>query len=232
MIENFHEFGDRMTASEASAGWIATALQRSLGGGESASLVVSGGSTPVDCFDVLSGTELDWGRVSVFMSDERCVPASHADSNEAMVRRTLVTGHAAAAEVVPVYRENEDVAGMCDALERRLVAEPAPFAAVLLGMGADGHFASLFPDFDRLHDGLDLSSGTAARCLPVATAASPHPRITLTLATLVNTRALILLAFGEAKRNVLEDAAAGGGDYPVQALLAQERTPVKIAWAP
>lgn len=230
MIGNFHEFGDRMTASEAVAGWIALALEHALQGQESASLVVSGGSTPLHCFAALAQTPLAWPQVSVFMSDERCVPAEHEDSNEAMVRRTLVTGQAADAELVPMFREGLDVTGMCDALDRRLTAEPGPFAAVLLGMGADGHFASLFPDADRLEEGLELDSGQ--RCLPVQTAASPHPRISLTLPVLVNTRELILLAFGNAKRDVLEDAAAGRGNYPVQALLAQDRTPVKIAWAP
>lgn len=230
MIENFHEFGDRMTASEAVAEGMRAALARDLDGQERASLVVSGGSTPVHCFTALSQAPLDWSRVSVFMSDERCVPPDHPDSNEAMVRRTLATGQAVGADVVPVYRDGEDVAGMCGALERRLAAETGPFATVLLGMGEDGHFASLFPDFQDLATGLDLDSGKA--CLPVATAASPHPRITLTLPTLVRTGELVLLVFGEAKRAVLEDAAAGQGDYPVQALLAQDRTPVKIAWAP
>lgn len=230
MIGNFHEFGDRMTASEAAADWIAQAVEHTLAGQESASLVVSGGSTPVHCFAALAHTPLAWPRVSVFMSDERCVPPSHDDSNEAMVRRQLATGQAAGAEVVPIYRDGLDEVGMCEALDRRLAAEPGPFAAVLLGMGADGHFASLFPDFDRLAEGLDLSSGL--RCLPVRTAASPHPRISLTMPVLVNTQELILLAFGDAKRAVIEDAAEGRGAYPVQALFAQDRTPVRIAWAP
>ena len=230
MMDNFHEFGDRMTASEAVADWIARSLVEALGGHESASFVVSGGSTPVHTFGALAQTPLDWSRVSVFLSDERCVPPDHADSNEAMVRRTLVTGEAARAEVVPVYREGLDVDGMCEALDRRLAAEPAPFASVLLGMGADGHFASLFPDFGELEAGLALPG--AHRCLPVQTAASPHPRISLTLDTLVKTRSLVLLAFGEAKRSVLEDAAEGRGGYPVQALLGQVQTPVRIAWAP
>ncbi|MEM1412432.1 MAG: 6-phosphogluconolactonase [Pseudomonadota bacterium] len=230
MIGNFHEFGDRLTASEAAADWIGAALDASLQGQESASLVVSGGSTPVHCFEALAQTPLGWPRISVFMSDERCVPPEHADSNEAMIRRTLLTGQATGAELVPMFREGLAVDGMCAALARRLAAEPGPFAAVLLGMGADGHFASLFPDFDDLALGLDLEQGP--RCMPVATKASPHPRISLTLASLVRTSELILLAFGEAKRTVLKDAAAGRGGYPVQALLAQDRTPVKIAWAP
>ncbi len=230
MIENFHEFGDRMTASEAAAEAIRAALVTDLEQGPGAGLVVSGGSTPVDCFAALSRAELDWSGVSVYLSDERCVPPSHEDSNEAMVRRTLLSGPAAAAEMVGVWREGEGVDGLCEALDRRLEARTRPFAAVLLGMGADGHFASLFPDFSGLSAGLDLAN--PAHCLPVATAASPHPRISLTLSTLVRTRRLILLAFGEAKRSVLEDAAEGRGAYPVQALLAQDRTPVTIAWAP
>jgi len=225
-----HEFGDRLSASEGVADWIAAALRNALEGQESASLVVSGGRTPRDCFFVLSNTELDWSRVSIFLSDERCVPPDHEDSNEGLVRRTLATGRARDAEVVPIYRPGEDPAGQCGPLARRLRAEPAPFAAVLLGMGADGHFASLFPDAPTPAAGLDLAS--APPCLPVTTAASPHPRITLTLPTLLRTDTLILLAFGQAKRDVLEDAAAGRGDYPVQVLLAQQRTPLTIAWAP
>lgn len=227
---SFHEFEGRSLASEAAASWISEALAGALQAHESASIVVSGGSTPLACFAALAKTSLDWPRVSVFMSDERCVPADHPDSNEAMIRRTLLTGEAADAELVPIYRDGLEVTEMCSALDRRLSAEPAPFAAVLLGMGADGHFASLFPDFERLGEGLDIDNG--GRCLPVATVASPHPRISLTLASLLRTEALILLAFGDAKRDVLEDAAAGRGAYPVQALLAQERVPVKVAWAP
>ena len=87
MIGNFHEFGDRMTASEAAADWIAQAVEHTLAGQESASLVVSGGSTPVHCFAALAQTPLAWSRVSVFMSDERCVPPSHEDSNEAVTAR-------------------------------------------------------------------------------------------------------------------------------------------------
>lgn len=230
MIDNFHEFGDRLSASEAAAESLRAALARALDAQDYASLVVSGGSTPVHCFEALSGMDLDWPRVSVFASDERCVPPDHPDSNEAMVRRTLATNRAAGAGVVPVFRDGLDPEGMCEALAERLRAEPDPFAAVLLGMGADGHFASLFPDFGGLERGLDLA-GTEP-CLTVVTAASPHPRITLTLPTLLRTNTLLLLAFGEAKRAVLEDAAAGRGDYPVQALLAQDRVPVTIAWAP
>lgn len=230
MIGNFHEFADRLTASEAVADWIADALGRSLEGQESASFVVSGGSTPVHCFTALAQTPLAWGRVSVFLSDERCVPPTHPDSNESMVRRTLLTGQASAAELVPVYRAGLDVQAQCEALGRRIAAEPGPFAAVLLGMGEDGHFASLFPDFDGLSRGLDATSEVS--CLPVTTIASPHPRISLTLSALVRTPELILLAFGAGKRAVLEDAAEGRGEFPVQALLAQERAPVRIAWAP
>ncbi len=85
MIGNFHEFGDRMTASEAAADWIAQAVEHTLAGQESASLVVSGGSTPVHCFAALAQTPLAWSRVSVFMSDERCVPPSH-------LRQVVVVG--------------------------------------------------------------------------------------------------------------------------------------------
>ena len=230
MMTGFHSFSDRAAASAAVAEWIETALRDELADSDQAGLIVSGGSTPAPCFELLSQVPLAWDRVQLFMSDERCVPPSHEASNEAMVRRTLGKDQAADLEVVPVYRDGLDVDGMCLALADCLGDAPRPFATALLGMGADGHFASLFPDFDQLAAGLDLNGGRS--CLPVATVASPHPRITLTLPTLVDAREVLLLIFGDDKRAVLEQAWRGEGGYPVQALLEQDRAPLRVAWAP
>ena len=101
-----------------------------------------------------------------------------------------------------------------------------PFAAVLLGMGADGHFASIFPDMENLEAALCL--GSSALLLEVATSASPWSRVTMTLPLLCRARQIVLLAFGEDKRRVLDRA----GDFPVGALLRQTQTPVRVVWAP
>lgn len=178
-----------------------------------AGLVVSGGSTPVTCFEALSRADVAWERVEVTLTDERCVPVDHADSNERQVRERLLIHQAAGATFVPLQ------AAALDAM-------PKPFACALIGMGDDGHFASLFPDAANLAAGLDLNE--TAPCLPVVTGASPHRRMSMTLSLLVRSELIVVLAFGEGKRRVLE--APGG--CPVGRLLAQQRAPVRVIWAP
>lgn len=226
----FLEFPDRKTASAAAADHLARALERQLDSGGPASLVVSGGGTPVECLRFLSGTELDWHRVTVLPSDERWVPADHTDSNEAMIRQQLLTGAAGAAHWLPFYRPGLDPATAATAIGEEILALPRPFGAVLLGMGEDGHFASLFPDYDGLGSALDPDSDVY--CVPVQTLGSPHPRISLTLAALVDSVAIQLLFFGAAKRRVFDSALNGSGSFPLAALLSQDRTPVTAIWAP
>ncbi len=225
-----HEFDDRQAASEAAAEFIAAALERRLETDGQAAIVVSGGTTPVATFDCLSHLPLAWASVSVAPSDERWVPPRHDDSNDKLVRERLLVDRAAAATFVPLYADGVSVEEHVPELERRLAALPAPFACSLLGMGADGHFASLFPDAESLAAGLDRDSG--ARCIPVHTAASPHPRMSLTLPALLNSDSIVLLVFGADKKAVLEQARTDNNAYPVSRLLRQDETPVDIFWAP
>ena len=100
----------------------------------------------------------------------------------------------------------------------------------MLGMGADGHFASLFPDADNLATGLDVDAPVA--CIPVRTEASPYDRISLTLSALSRSDEVVLLFFGDDKREVYERAKDVGNGYPVSRLLVQKRAPVHVYWAP
>ena len=225
----FEVFPDRQAASDAAAVLLAEGLAAGLAGGGRASLVVSGGSTPGPCFNTLSHADLDFSRVDVVPSDERWVPADHPDSNERLVREQLLRHAAAPANYVSLVTEHGLPEPGLPEVSARLAAMTRPLDAVLLGMGGDGHFASLFPDFDGLAAGLDPQG--EALCLAVRTAASPHPRISLSLSLLLDARGIVILMFGEDKRRVFEAAAAGQGNYPVAALLGQSRTPVTIAWA-
>jgi 6-phosphogluconolactonase len=163
------------------------------------------------------------------MSDERWVPADSDDSNEKLVRTHLLQRNAAAATLLPVYAAGRTPGERCAELNAELVAIARPFACTLLGMGSDGHFASLFPDAANLAAGLDPDGAPAY--IPVSTAASPHPRVSMTLPTVTASNAVILLIFGGDKRDVYETAAAGASDYPVTALLHQQRSPVQVFWA-
>ena len=227
-METFFE--TRRDASRAAAQRIAEALNRRLDAQREATMVVSGGTTPVDCFAMLAGMPLDWARVHVVPSDERWVPPDHVDSNEGLLRTTLLSGAANAASLLPLYAPDVGIEERCEALDEDLLRIPFPFAVSLLGMGGDGHFASLFPDAENLEDGLETDSQRL--CLPVRTAASEHERISLTLAALSRSDEILLLLFGDSKRAVYEATKQADNGLPVSRLLRQKRAPVNVYWAP
>ena len=203
-------------------------IREDLAPSERARIVVPGCSTPAQCFDLLSQAELDWPRVQLLLSDERWVPNDHADSNEKLLRQTLRVNRAAVAGILPIYQDDLSVDERCDSLQGLLPAEA--FTCALLGMGSDGHFASLFPDADSLQAGLDR--GSERFYIPVRTSASPHPRVSMSLAAILRSKELILLFYGDEKRAVFERAKSGADDLPVTALLQQTDVPVTLYWAP
>ena len=225
-----HLFESRDEASVAAARHIARRLTVRLNDAGKTSLVVSGGTTPARCFAELSEIALDWNKVHVLLSDERWVPPDHDDSNEKLVRESLLVNAAKAAQLLPVFAAGADIGKRCEALGEEIRALPFPFACALLGMGEDGHFASLFPDAGNLQQGLKTDSQLL--CMPVTTAASEHPRVSLTLAALSRSDEVVLLIFGDGKREVYEQAKQKGSELPVAQLIRQKRTPVNVYWAP
>lgn len=225
-----HHFETRDDASIAAANSIAELLAHRLAAQDAASLVVPGGTTPARCFDALSAVDIDWKAVNVVLSDERWVAPDSDDSNEKLVRDTLLKDRAASASLLGVFDAHSTPDARAETLADEIRAMPFPFACALLGMGEDGHFASLFPDADNLEVGLDTDSSDL--CLAVRTAASPHPRISLSLAALSRSDEIVLLVFGQAKLDVLEAAKAQGSELPIARLLRQKRAPVNIYWAP
>jgi len=139
-----------------------------------------------------------------------------------LIRECLLQGAASGAQLLPLYQPGQDTPPDLGHL--------LPFSCALLGMGADGHFASLFPDFDGLTEALDVAA--PPRTVAVHTAASPHPRISLSLSALVRSQCVVLLMFGEDKRAVYQAALAGEAFYPVTALLALDDLPLTTVWAP
>ena len=225
-----HIFETREEASIAAAERIRDAIAHRLELQKAATLVVSGGTTPARCFEELAHLDIEWGRVNVVASDDRWVPADHDDSNEALIRRSLLINGASMAGLLPFFKADTPIEVRCEELDKEIRFIPFPFACSLLGMGADGHFASLFPDADNLQEGLNLESQKL--CLPVHTEASPYARVSLTLAALSRSDEIVLLFFGDEKRKVFEKAIAGNARYPVTRLLRQKRAPVHTYWAP
>ena len=226
----FKEFPDRSSASAAASAMMAESLRATLLRKERASLVVSGGSTPKECFEALSSALLDWTRVCIVPSDERWVSPDNESSNELLIRNHLMQGPAAAAQLLSLFRSGFDPDRAPAVIGLELHGLERPFSCVLLGMGEDGHFASLFPDFEGLSRALD--TGNTEQCVIVRTAASPFPRISLTLSALLDSPMVMLLIFGAAKRLVLQKAMDRESGYPVEALLSQMDASVAALWAP
>lgn len=228
-----HSFTDCNAQATALAERIGDRLRSAIAERGNAVLAVSGGSTPRKLFERLSHEKLDWHRVQVTLVDERWVPDTDERSNARLVKSLLLQHAAADAGFTPLYTgDATPEAGLATAAAR-IDALALPFDAVVLGMGDDGHTASFFPDGDHLAEALDLDGH--ARVIPMHAADAGEPRITLTLPTLLETRALYLLVTGERKRQLLADARLGLGaahSYPVRAVLTQDRVPVAVYWCP
>lgn len=223
-------FPDAATLSAALADRVAAILRHAIGQRGRASLVVSGGRSPLPFLRALGQRKLDWSRVTVTLADERWVPPDHPDSNAGLVKSSLLEGEAAVATFIPLYGgESTPEAGLA-ACEARLRDVPRPFDVVVLGMGEDGHFASLFPGIEGLDQLLANSGPALAATVPPG---APHARMTLGTSALLAARKVILQISGPAKRAVIEQAAGGeGGRLPVATLLRQTSTPIYVFFSP
>ncbi|MFK8032285.1 MAG: 6-phosphogluconolactonase [Gammaproteobacteria bacterium] len=221
---------DREQAALALSRHLIAVLRNALSERGQASLVVSGGTSPVRLFELLRQEPLDWKNVSVLSSDERLVPSNSPERNERMICEKLLTERASAATLVSLVSDHNDPAA-CEAFANsNLEKLSRPFDAVVLGMGEDGHTASLFPDAPDLSTALTSSR----QCLVQTVPSQERIRISLTPKALLNTRELNLLVFGDSKYSVLE-AANGPGDiseFPVRIALHQDQVPVTTYWAP
>jgi 6-phosphogluconolactonase len=223
-------FDNAPALDRALADAVAARLTVAIAANGKASLVVSGGRTPVDMLERLSCAQIRWDAVTVTLADERWVEPGHADSNERMVRTHLLRNAAAAARFVPLKNSAATPEAGTAATAAASNSIARPFDVVLLGMGDDAHTASLFPGAAELEAGLT----TAAPCLAVHPLHAPHARMSLSLNSLLDSRSIVVQIAGAGKRSVIERAAEPGPveDMPIRAILRQRKTPVEIYWCP
>jgi len=209
-------FADRDTLDQALAARVVSSLQQGIAQRGTAHLVVSGGSTPVNLFSILADVDIDWSRVVVLLADERWVPVDHEDSNERLVRETLLTAKAHQAQFVSLLPTPEDEIANIAGLSTLLGALPR-FDMVLLGMGEDAHTASLFPCAAALREGLTTTQGA----LITQPSNAPHQRVSMSKQRLLCTEQGVIHIVGENKNAVLELAMKSDDEmrYPISAFL-------------
>ncbi|PYD04084.1 MULTISPECIES: 6-phosphogluconolactonase [Pseudomonas syringae group] len=222
------DFDTPQQLADALAGNVAARLKQAISENGLATLVVSGGRSPVAFFQSLAAQPLEWSNVVISLADERFVPTEHADSNAGLLQRHLLQGPAAKAKFVGLYSVAGNVEDAALAADQAL-AELPPIDVLILGMGDDGHTASLFPDSPNLSEALDLDG--ERRCLPMLAPSVPHQRLTLTRRLLASARAPILSVSGQAKLDTLRAALAGDNlaEMPVRAFLNPS---LEIYWCP
>ncbi len=209
---------------------IISMLRQGIDERDEGSMLLSGGSTPAQLYEKMSNTNFDWEKVWFAPTDERWVGPGHADSNEKMIRNTLLVNKARAAHYIGLKVEGENPIACSPAVEEKLKKMPMPFDAVLLGMGEDGHFASLFPYLDDTKKAMDLDGSSL--CYPIRRDGDEHDRITMSYKAILSTRNIILLFFGKSKLAVFEQAVKNVSEHlPISYLLNQSNVPVTLYWA-
>lgn len=235
MKAEWHVFPDAAAMADAAAAVIVRALASAVAARGVASMVGSGGRTPAAIYDRLSHIDVPWRQVTIVPGDERWVAQGDGASNEAMIAQALVRDRARDVRLIGLKNDAATPDAGLAGIARRLQDVPRPFDVVMLGMGTDGHTASLFPGAAGLAAALDPDGAADLVAItpnPLPPEA-PFARISLTVRALLDSRLIMLFVQGAAKKRVLEEALAGtdAQTMPVRAVLHQTRVPVSIYYA-
>ena len=219
----WHEYENAAVAARAQADAVAIELQNALNEKGNAVLAVSGGRSPIAFFEALSQKDLDWANVSIGLVDERIVATIHPDSNTRLVREHLLQNKAAAAQWIPMVEDGKtEIELQPQAVVDYALKQYKHPDVLVLGMGGDGHTASLFPQAPQLPDAINLENNlTLIHTTPVT---APHERVSMTLDAILNTLNVFLAIQGADKKAVFAKAAEEPTtEYPISLILNNER---------
>ncbi len=227
------DYEDAEEMAGAVAGDIGFVIESAIDARGTAVIALAGGKTPLPIYAKLAAAKIDWKRVTIIPGDERIVPLGDPLSNVTAIGKAFLPKGARVIPLVSATAPDYKAAGRAaDALLQDL---HWPLDLVLLGVGTDGHAASIFPgpDYDEA-----LSGPRERRALGVMPdpmpADAPVARVTLSRAAIVSARSVLIAVTGDEKRSVIEDAVNGGASspYPIGRILADIELPIDIHWSP
>ncbi|MDP1787799.1 MAG: 6-phosphogluconolactonase [Nitrosomonas sp.] len=206
--------------SQAFADFAATTLQNTLSQKQHATLVVPGGNTPRYYLPALAKCALPWDRVTVTLSDERWVDVTNEQSNEHLVKQYLMSHLPSTTRFVGLKTRHDNPSDAIEEIHQRLDKLPLPLSLTVLGLGEDGHIASLFPGMNP-----DLLS--RHHCIAVAPPIAPSLRVSLSLAMLAQSEQIALVVTGKNKRKLLDELTElPNPEKPLVWLLQQTNAPI------
>ncbi len=195
----------------------------------SATLLVSGGITPLKLFSALSSIEIDWEHICIGLCDERWVFPLHNESNEKLIRETLLQNYASKATFVGMYMEGCDAFNVETECSQKVKSALSPFDVIVLGMGNDAHTASLFPNNPRLTEAYN----TDEICIAIDPITAPHTRMSLTLKAILSSSRIYLHFQGNSKLEVYHKAISGDDIFamPIRSILKQHTKEIEVYYA-
>ena len=232
-----NRFDNRELLFETIAQDIEQSLQQALAQYDSASFIIPGGTTPGPAFKSLSNADLDWSKVSIAQSDERWLDASHEQSNQKLTERALLINKASKANYIAMKNNADTAKAGLSQCNQDYLSMHTPFTVTMLGMGLDGHFASLFPNSNHIEQALDVTNKKL--CIDIdatdcSVAGAYTERMSLTLSGILKSKKIILLITGKEKLDLIESKLNGKMELacPITYLINNKiDTPVEIYWA-
>lgn len=225
-----NEFSQRELLDQALAKQVAQILTDAVNKNGKASIAVSGGSTPKGFFTALSKMDLPWSNITITLADERWVDFDSEASNTRLVHENLLQNKAVAAKFFHLKQGKELTQETLADLNIAAKSTLLPLDVLILGMGEDGHTASLFPCSDQIDEGLAKSTAPLLRVMPKT---APHERISFSFIYLKQSKNTFLHISGAGKKAVLNKALADTNlrEMPIRAFIQDPDVNTQVFWA-
>ncbi|MGB1263561.1 MAG: 6-phosphogluconolactonase [Cognaticolwellia sp.] len=226
-----NEFEQGSCLNQVLADKVAELLTAAVKAKGKASIAVSGGSTPKGFFQALSQKKLAWPLITITLADERWVDANSNDSNTKLVHEHLLQNEALNANFFHLKQGEVLSDNTLADLNQQAMQHLLPLDVLILGMGEDGHTASLFPCSDEIDRCLSPDSNALLKVMPTT---APHQRISFSFAVLAESKNIFLHLSGVKKKQVLVEAIAGKDckEMPIRAFLHAPNLITQVFWAP